>query len=293
MAEDAELRGTTTLDGFRVLWVGVKREPRVFTVATLGAVLFGVLTVADAWVLGWSTQHVLIPAFDTGEIGTDLLVWVFVAVHVGGDPARDRHRRATPRRRHHVLPDAVAHAARRHPAVPRPPDGVAPAPPDRPAALQRLLRRRGGVVADHAAPDGARHRRDDGRRGRADVRRRRRDGDRRAARLPGRRGRQPALPALRLAADDAGAGPARRGQRDRARVLRRRDGGQDPGPRGRGDRPVPRQGRRSCATSTSAPAGSARSSTPRSPACPASACSSCWPSASPASPAARPAPATW
>ncbi len=77
MGEDAELRGTTTLDGFRVLWVGVKREPKVFTVATLGAVLFGVLTVADAWVLGWSTEHVLIPAFDNGEIGTDMLVWVF------------------------------------------------------------------------------------------------------------------------------------------------------------------------------------------------------------------------
>lgn len=77
MGEDAELRGTTTLDGFRVLWVGVKREPTVFTVATLGAVLFGVLTVADAWVLGWSTEHVLIPAFDDGEIGTDMLVWVF------------------------------------------------------------------------------------------------------------------------------------------------------------------------------------------------------------------------
>ncbi|KRE92341.1 ABC transporter permease [Nocardioides sp. Soil774] len=71
------MRGTTTLDGFRVLWVGVRREPKVFTVATLGAVLFGVLTVADAWVLGWSTQHVLIPAFDNGEIGTDMLVWVF------------------------------------------------------------------------------------------------------------------------------------------------------------------------------------------------------------------------
>ncbi|WP_235529742.1 ABC transporter ATP-binding protein [Nocardioides sp. Soil774] len=77
MGKDAELRGTTTLDGFRVLWVGVRREPKVFTVATLGAVLFGVLTVADAWVLGWSTQHVLIPAFDNGEIGTDMLVWVF------------------------------------------------------------------------------------------------------------------------------------------------------------------------------------------------------------------------
>ncbi len=78
MTEDAGPRGTTTLDGFRVLWVGVRREPRVFTIATLGAVLFGVLTVADAWVLGWSTQNVLIPAFDTGEIGTDMLVWVFV-----------------------------------------------------------------------------------------------------------------------------------------------------------------------------------------------------------------------
>lgn len=77
MGEDAELKGTTTRDGFRVLWVGVKREPKVFTVATLGAVLFGVLTVADAWVLGWSTENVLIPAFENGEIGTDMLVWVF------------------------------------------------------------------------------------------------------------------------------------------------------------------------------------------------------------------------
>ncbi|UFN45508.1 ABC transporter ATP-binding protein [Nocardioides okcheonensis] len=85
MGKDAELRGTTTLDGFRVLRVGIRREPWVFTVATLGAVLFGVLTVADAWVLGWSTQHVLIPAFDDGEIGTGLLVWVvalFLAVAI-------------------------------------------------------------------------------------------------------------------------------------------------------------------------------------------------------------------
>ena len=78
MTEDVDPKGTTTADGFRVLWVGVKREPTVFTIATLGAVLFGVLTVADAWVLGWSTQNVLIPAFDKGEIGTDMLVWVFV-----------------------------------------------------------------------------------------------------------------------------------------------------------------------------------------------------------------------
>ena len=74
MSDDTEHRGSTTLDGFRVLWVGIKREPIVFTVATLGAVLFGVLTVADAWVLGWATQHVLIPAFETGDEVTVLYV---------------------------------------------------------------------------------------------------------------------------------------------------------------------------------------------------------------------------
>lgn len=82
MGEDARLKGTTTLDGFRVLGVGIRREPKVFTVATLGAVLFGVLTVADAWVLGWSTQHVLIPAFEDGEVRTSLLLWV-VALFLG------------------------------------------------------------------------------------------------------------------------------------------------------------------------------------------------------------------
>ncbi|SED30050.1 ABC-type multidrug transport system, ATPase and permease component [Nocardioides exalbidus] len=82
MGDDAELRGTTTLDGFRVLRVAVKREPRIFAVSVAGAVLFGVLTVADAWVLGWSTQHVLIPAFDDGEIGAGMLVWV-VALFMG------------------------------------------------------------------------------------------------------------------------------------------------------------------------------------------------------------------
>ncbi|MCD6640883.1 MAG: ABC transporter ATP-binding protein/permease, partial [Nocardioides sp.] len=73
----ARLTGATTRDGFAVLWVSVRREPVVFAVATLGAVLFGVLTVADAWVLGWSTEHVLVPAFRDKTIGTDLLVWVF------------------------------------------------------------------------------------------------------------------------------------------------------------------------------------------------------------------------
>ncbi|RNM16197.1 ABC transporter ATP-binding protein [Nocardioides pocheonensis] len=53
-------------DGFGVLGVAIRREPWIFTVSTLGSLLFGALTVADAWVLGWATDHVVLPAFRTG-----------------------------------------------------------------------------------------------------------------------------------------------------------------------------------------------------------------------------------
>src|SRR4029079_19529119 len=69
-------RAATTLEGFKVIWVAIKREPWVFALSTVGSLLFGLLTVADAWVLGWSTEHVLIPAFDTGHIDSGLLVAV-------------------------------------------------------------------------------------------------------------------------------------------------------------------------------------------------------------------------
>ncbi len=69
-------RAATTSQGFAVLWVAIKREPWIFTLSTIGSLLFGALTVADAWVLGWSTQHVLLPAFKNGEIGSGLLVAV-------------------------------------------------------------------------------------------------------------------------------------------------------------------------------------------------------------------------
>jgi ABC-type multidrug transport system fused ATPase/permease subunit len=69
-----EVRASTTRDGFGVLLVAIKREPWIFTVSTIGSLLFGALTVADAWVLGWSTDHVVLPAFDNGEIPDHLLV---------------------------------------------------------------------------------------------------------------------------------------------------------------------------------------------------------------------------
>ncbi|WP_243060398.1 ABC transporter ATP-binding protein [Nocardioides sp. SR21] len=68
--------------GAAVLWVAIRREPWVFALSTAGSVIFGALTVADAWVLGWATDHVVLPAFDTGEIGTDMLLAV-VALFVG------------------------------------------------------------------------------------------------------------------------------------------------------------------------------------------------------------------
>jgi ATP-binding cassette, subfamily B, bacterial len=75
-------RGATTREGFAVLWVAIKRERGIFALSTLGSVLFGALTVADAWVLGWATDHVVLPAFRTGEIGSGLL-WAVLALFLG------------------------------------------------------------------------------------------------------------------------------------------------------------------------------------------------------------------
>ena len=60
-----------------MLGVAIRREPWVFTLSTLGSVLFGALTVADAWVLGWSTDHVVLPAFRSGATLTGGLVAIF------------------------------------------------------------------------------------------------------------------------------------------------------------------------------------------------------------------------
>jgi ATP-binding cassette, subfamily B, bacterial len=75
----------TLRDGFAVIGVAIRREPVVFTLSTLGSVLFGALTVADAWVLGWSTDHVVLPAFQSGAttkggLLTILVLFVSVAI---------------------------------------------------------------------------------------------------------------------------------------------------------------------------------------------------------------------
>ena len=78
----AEPRGSTTREGFAVLLVAIKREPVIFTLSTIGSLLFGALTVADAWVLGWATDHVVLPAFREGEVDSSLL-WAILALFLG------------------------------------------------------------------------------------------------------------------------------------------------------------------------------------------------------------------
>jgi ABC-type multidrug transport system fused ATPase/permease subunit len=80
--EQAKPRGATTREGFAVLGHAIRREPGIFVLSTIGSVLFALLTVADAWVLGWSTNHVLIPAFEHGEIDPALL-WAVLALFLG------------------------------------------------------------------------------------------------------------------------------------------------------------------------------------------------------------------
>lgn len=83
MADEwGEKRGSTTREGFAVLGVAIRREPGIFVLSTIGSVLFGALTVADAWVLGWATDNVVVPAFKTGEIGSGLL-WAVLGLFLG------------------------------------------------------------------------------------------------------------------------------------------------------------------------------------------------------------------
>jgi ATP-binding cassette, subfamily B, bacterial len=82
VTDERERGAGSTGAGFAVLWVAIKREPWIFAVSTVGSLLFGALTVADAWVLGWSTDHVVLPAFRDGEIGAGML-WAVLGLFLG------------------------------------------------------------------------------------------------------------------------------------------------------------------------------------------------------------------
>lgn len=60
-------KGSVTRRGFAVLRVAIWEEPWVFAFSVTASALYGAMTVADGWALGWSTDHVIRPALERGD----------------------------------------------------------------------------------------------------------------------------------------------------------------------------------------------------------------------------------
>ncbi|MFI6905533.1 ABC transporter ATP-binding protein [Nonomuraea sp. NPDC050394] len=59
--------------GLGVLGVAVRTEKAVFAIAVLASGLYGGMTVASAWALGWATENAVLPAFEQGDITAGVL----------------------------------------------------------------------------------------------------------------------------------------------------------------------------------------------------------------------------
>lgn len=71
--------------GLAVIGDGMRRQKLLSAISVAASVLFGAMTVADAWVLGWATDHLIRPSFDEGRVLTGALwtsVGLFLAVAV-------------------------------------------------------------------------------------------------------------------------------------------------------------------------------------------------------------------
>jgi ABC-type multidrug transport system fused ATPase/permease subunit len=55
-------------EGLRVLGHAIRTEPRVFAVSVIGSSIFGLLTVATAYVIGVVVGRVVVPALDSGRV---------------------------------------------------------------------------------------------------------------------------------------------------------------------------------------------------------------------------------
>ena len=224
--------------GFGLLGRGISEQRWLFTVSVVGSVVFGATTVADAWVLGWATDHVIRPVVPARRGGSGRPRRGGAAVHDGRGAPRARRHRPASRGRRRLLPPRRGVPPTRHPSLPGAPDGLAPPPPHRPAALQRQRRRRGGLGGVHAVAHGDRRDRDARRRRGGDAAGRRRAHDRGPGRVPGPVRHQRVLPALAVAEGRLRAVAPRRRQRGRARVVRRCARRQVARPRDRRDQPL-------------------------------------------------------
>ncbi|XVU27435.1 ABC transporter ATP-binding protein [Actinoplanes sp. CA-054009] len=68
--------------GLRVLGQAIRTEPRLFTVGVVGSSVFGLLVIANSYVVGYVIGHVVVPAFSSGKAGTGELALI-AAVFLG------------------------------------------------------------------------------------------------------------------------------------------------------------------------------------------------------------------
>ncbi|MDP3712224.1 MAG: ABC transporter ATP-binding protein [Mycobacteriales bacterium] len=66
--------------GFGVLWVAVTEQRGIFAVSAVGSALFGLMTIAQAYVFGHITETVIEPSIRRGDVSTAALVGSFLAV---------------------------------------------------------------------------------------------------------------------------------------------------------------------------------------------------------------------
>ena len=62
-----------------MLGQAIRTEPRLFTVGVAGSSLFGLLVIANSYVVGAVIGHVVVPAFSTGSTGTGTLALIAAA----------------------------------------------------------------------------------------------------------------------------------------------------------------------------------------------------------------------
>ncbi|WP_370457858.1 ABC transporter ATP-binding protein [Actinoplanes sp. OR16] len=68
--------------GLRVLGQAIRTEPRLFVIGTVGSSVFGLLIIANSYVIGFVTGHIVVPAFADGSVRTGSLALV-VAILLG------------------------------------------------------------------------------------------------------------------------------------------------------------------------------------------------------------------
>ena len=74
MAEDPGIPPDVLRRGLRQLGRAIKEQPKIFGIALAGSSVFGLMTVASAYVLGAVTDRVVLPAFKAGHATTGALV---------------------------------------------------------------------------------------------------------------------------------------------------------------------------------------------------------------------------